>query len=213
MLPLLVGRKVREDAEPDWVKPEMVIAGADLLKFGTATSRYHGLADVPLPFFSITNEVEPTAIVSPPMPVPVVQAGIPPGDAQKPVGSGPVRPSAREDGVQMNTKARTASKQNARFADVLVTGRPGNRTSCKVSLSVCGIDLTNSRGEIGNRRAKRLALEIGDSRSKFFCTYYMRRFPSLILVQSAILRRPREELFLLAVGLGKSVHKGAGSAG
>lgn len=152
MLPLLVGRKVREDAEPDWVKPEMVIAGADPLKFGTATSRYHGLAEVPLPFFSITNEVEPTAIVSPPMPVPVVQAGIPPGDEQKPVGSGPVRLSAREDGAQMNTKASTASKQNARFADALVDGRHGNRTSCKVSLSVCGKDLTDNRGR--NRQSR-----------------------------------------------------------
>jgi len=124
----------------------MVSAGADPLKLGTATSKYQGLAEVPFPFFSITNEVEPTAIVSPPMPVPVVQAGIPPGDEQKPVGSGPVRLSAREDGVQMKTKVRTASKQNARCADALAEDRPGNSTARNVSLSVCGNDLTDCRG-------------------------------------------------------------------
>ena len=108
MLPLELDRKVAEFTVPPSVKPAMLRVGATTL-FGTATSRNHGLDDVPLPFFSIPMEVEPTAMVSPREPA-VVHAGTVAGGGQKPTGS--AMSSARAVDAQEN--ANTASKAGNR---------------------------------------------------------------------------------------------------
>jgi hypothetical protein len=112
MLPLVVDKKVAECTVVFSVKPAMLSVGATPVEFGTATSKNQGLAEMPLPFFSIPIDVEPTAMVSPPTPFAVVHAGTVAGGGQKPTGS---VPSARAGEVHAN-------------ADAKVTSRTGNST-------------------------------------------------------------------------------------
>jgi hypothetical protein len=107
MDPLVVDKKVAELTVPPSVKPAMERVGATPEEFGTATKRNHGLSDMPLPFFSIPIEVEPTAMVSPSEPA-VVHAGTVAGGGQNPTGSG--RSSARACDVQANPKAKATTR-------------------------------------------------------------------------------------------------------
>src|ERR1017187_3068772 len=102
----------------------MVIAGITAVfgaASGTAMSRYQGLSERPLPFFSMPIDVPPILIVSPPLPVAVVHGSRVAGGAQKPTGS-MTCPRAQMDRAKKRTAVKPADRVIRFFPPVTESG-------------------------------------------------------------------------------------------